>query len=58
MKRAHRKVHRIVWLLLLPGLLALVAIFGIGRQYTVPSSAEVPGLDGDAAAAYQKRELP
>ncbi|MEE9322119.1 MAG: hypothetical protein V3U76_16905 [Granulosicoccus sp.] len=58
MKAVHRKMHRGLWMLLLPLLLALV-VFGANTKHdSMPVNNEVPGLDGSQAPPLEHRVLP
>ncbi len=45
MKRAHRKVHRFTWLILLP-LLLLITYFGATTRTPVPLNDSLPNPGG------------
>lgn len=57
MKRLHRKLHRYVWLFLLPALLLLTLLLSNTHYETLPINAEVPGYGAEQDPALVNRKI-
>ena len=49
MIRAHRKIHRLTWLVLGPLLLGLILVFSRPQTELSPANAQLPTIPFDAA---------
>lgn len=58
MKRPHRKIHLLAWLVITPLLLVLL-VSGAGQfRQTLPVQKNLPGFDGDSGLSIPKGALP